>query len=722
MNDLARKSPLEMWAGIECTVNRVGEDYFDQLTRNGHDRRLEDLEMFAELGIAALRYPLLWERIAPDENGSIDWSWADERLEKLRELNIRPIAGLVHHGSGPRHTSLLDPRFPEKLADYARAVADRYPWLTDYTPVNEPLTTARFSGLYGHWYPHGKDPLTFARALLNQCKAVILAIEAIREVNPTARLIQTEDLGKIYSTPTLSYQADFENERRWLSFDLLMGKVTRDCPMGHYLRYIGISDPELDWFLDRPCPPDILGINHYLTSDRYLDENLDRYPPSTHGGNGKHRYADVEAVRVREDGIAGIRTILREAWERYRLPIAITEAHIHCTREEQTRWLYEVWRESCQAREEGIEVRAITAWALLGSFDWNSLVTRSNGHYEVGVFDLRSQPPRPTALARLIRDLSLGCPADHPLLETPGWWHRSSRLLYQDTIPKTETVIVSRPLVIVGARGTLGNAFARLCESRGIYSRSLTRNDIDITDPDAVETLFAELRPWAVVNAAGYVRVDDAERESDLCYKINTEGAETLAIACERHGAKFVTFSSDLVFDGENRTPYREIDPVAPMNVYGRSKALAEERVLLARENALVVRTSAFFGPWDEYNFVTIALRHLEAGESFTAAEDIIVSPTYVPDLVQTTLDLLVDSERGVWHLANRGAIDWAELVRIAAKDAGIRLDRLIARPGRELGWIAPRPVYSVLGSDRGDLLPGLDSALSRYHEERRRL
>ena len=112
--------PLEVWAGVECTVNRVGDEYFDQLERSGHATRLEDLDRFAELGVRALRYPVLWERTAPNGLESADWSWADERLGRLRELGIHPIVGLVHHGSGPRHTSLIDPSFPEKLAEFAQ--------------------------------------------------------------------------------------------------------------------------------------------------------------------------------------------------------------------------------------------------------------------------------------------------------------------------------------------------------------------------------------------------------------------------------------------------------------------------------------------------------------------------------------------------------------------------------------------------------------------------
>src|SRR4051794_2868661 len=139
---------IELWGGVECTINRVGDRYFNQLQRSGHWQRLDDLDRFAELGIRTLRFPILWEALAPDSVDEIDWSWTDQRLERLRALGIRPIAGLLHHGSGPRYTSLIDPEFPEKLAAFAGAVARRYPWIDLYTPVNEPLTTARFSGLY----------------------------------------------------------------------------------------------------------------------------------------------------------------------------------------------------------------------------------------------------------------------------------------------------------------------------------------------------------------------------------------------------------------------------------------------------------------------------------------------------------------------------------------------------------------------------------------------
>jgi dTDP-4-dehydrorhamnose reductase len=254
---------------------------------------------------------------------------------------------------------------------------------------------------------------------------------------------------------------------------------------------------------------------------------------------------------------------------------------------------------------------------------------------------------------------------------------------------------------------------------RGITYRLLTRQEMDITNAASVNAVLEELKPWAVVNAAGYVRVDDAEREPHICLKINTEGAAILATACAHHNAALLTFSSDLVFNGAVTNPYVESDNAAPLNVYGCSKALAEKLVLQAYPTSLVIRTSAFFGPWDEYNFVTIALRELSAGNTFVAAEDAVVSPTYVPDLVHVSLDLLIDGESGLWHLANKSAIAWADLARLAAKQAGVSISSLVALPTQKLGLIAARPTYSVLGSDRGEFMPCLDNAMSRYFDDR---
>jgi dTDP-4-dehydrorhamnose reductase len=422
---------MELWGGIECSLSRVGKRRCDQLAQSGHYSRPRDLEMIASLGIRTLRYPLLWERAAPAAAVDIDWSFADERLPRLRELGITPIVGLVHHGSGPDYAELGSARFAPGLARYAAAVAQRFPWVDHWTPVNEPLTTARFCGLYGHWHPHGRDPRTFSRLLIDECRATVLAMQAIRAVNSGARLVQTDDLGTIYGAPSLQYQVDFENQRRWLGWDLLCGRVTPGHALYRHLLGWGIDARELAWFEENPCPPAVIGIDHYVTSDRYLDPERERYPRHHWGGNGRDTYADVEAVRVREEPGTSLGEVVAAAAKRYRVPIALTEVHIGCSVDEQQRWLDDAWATCARLARSGIDVRAVTAWALLGSFDWDSLMTCERGHYEAGAFDVSDGSPRRTVLAEHLAALATGCTlaALRVRPDGEGWWRRDERII-----------------------------------------------------------------------------------------------------------------------------------------------------------------------------------------------------------------------------------------------------------------------------------------------------
>ena len=704
---------LELWAGPECTVNRVGDRFKDQLPASGFAHRIDDIDRLASLGITKMRFPIVWER-TERARGTYDWQWTDERIARLRALKVAPIAGLVHHGSGPAWTNLLDPAFPELLAEYATQVAQRYPDIEWWTPVNEPLTTARFSGLYGVWYPHQHDDASFVRAFLQEMRGTQLAMRAIRKVIPHAKLLQTEDLGFVTSSPSLAYQAAFENLRRWLTYDLLTGRVGPDHGLWDYLCGCGASEEELLSFQLDPCPPDIIGINSYLTSERHLDARVDLYAPHYVGGNGRDRYADVETVRVGGAIVGSFEARLRETAERYGLPVAVTEVHLGCSREEQLRWLHQAWRSAEKVKAEGHPIRAITCWAAFGSFDWNSLVTRDDNHYEPGLWDVRSDPPRPTALAALARQLGTGQAPTHPALDGPGWWQREERLKYAPHGRLEAVPMRGRPLLITGATGTLGQAFARLCTLRGLPHHLLKRSDMDVAEPASVEAAIERWQPWAIINTAGFVRVDEAE-DDPRQWRENVTGPQVLAQACGRHGIQLLSFSSDLVFDGGKEQPYVEGDRAQPLNAYGRAKREAERRMLAFCRDALVVRTAAFFGPWDQYNFITLALQSLYRGEPWRAAADQWISPTYVPDLVTASLDLLVDGESGLWHLANRGAVSWSQLACMAAEAARLDTGLVQAVPGASLGWIAARPRYSALGSERGIVMPTLEDGLERY-------
>lgn len=271
-----------------------------------------------------------------------------------------------------------------------------------------------------------------------------------------------------------------------------------------------------------------------------------------------------------------------------------------------------------------------------------------------------------------------------------------------------------RPLLVAGAHGTLGRAFGRICHTRGLAAVALGRADFDIANPASAAAALHKHRPWAVVNAAGYVRVDDAETDVERCFRENATGPAVLAAACAERALPLLTFSSDLVFDGEQEGPYAESATPRPLNVYGRSKLAGEQLVLAAHPAALVVRTSAFFSGWDEHNFVHFALEAARHGHPFEAAEDVRIAPTYVPDLVNAALDLLLDEARGIWHLACQDSCTWAELARVAARRAGLSDEFVVPRRMADFGLPAARPRQSVLTSEKGMLQPSIADALGR--------
>ena len=266
----------------------------------------------------------------------------------------------------------------------------------------------------------------------------------------------------------------------------------------------------------------------------------------------------------------------------------------------------------------------------------------------------------------------------------------------------------ARPILITGATGTLGQAFARVCAHRGLAYVLTTRAELDVTDELSIAAALDRYKPWALINTAGFVRTWEADERFDECLAINATGPELLGRACKAAGLPLVTFSSDLVFDGKLGRPYLEPDEPAPACAYGRSKAEAETRLMAVDSDALIIRTSAFFGPWDRHNFLFNTIEKLKRGEEVVASDRTIVSPTYVPDLVHAALDLLLDGEKGIWHLTNQGTISWHELAREAAGVA--HLDR-----GLVLLSDDPERADTSLSSGRGLLLRPLERALSDF-------
>ncbi|MBV9271110.1 MAG: family 1 glycosylhydrolase, partial [Candidatus Eremiobacteraeota bacterium] len=659
-------SGVEIWGGFEPTVCRIGDAYFDQTVRSGHETREDDLDRVACLGIKQLRYPVLWERIAPEGLKSARWQWTDERLDRMRRLGITPIVTLLHHGSGPRDTSLLDPDFPEKLACFASAVARRYPWLRYFTPINEPLTTARFSALYGWWYPHRRDETSFYRALFNQVAAIGRTMNAVREIIPDALLMATEDLGKTYATPALQYQADHDNARRFLTYDLLCGRLELNASMKSHLSERGFRVDE-KFQREMLCPPDLLGFNYYVTGERWLDDRLSRYPAQVHGGNGREAYVDVEAVRVCVESIAGAGPLLEEQWQRYGRPMAVTEAHIACTREEQLRWVRDIFQDLVDLRSRRVDVRALTIWSLAGAFDWNSALTRQDGYYESGAFDVSNGSVRETAVARYTRQLATGEGELHPALEGRGWWRLTSRLAFPPAmrtsqlraIPSFDETRGSRkPIAIFGGDDPVARALREACRERNLEFRVISADE----NTGELAAYLQRTGCWVAIDCTG----------ADTAWDMQAQHADstmfrhfaTVAHACRQSGVPLVAISSPLVFSGREKA-INESTPRNPATRRGELYLEIEELLQVVAPRALIVRTGIPFGGRVDRGWHDAVLAMMLNGRRADVSGD-HSSVVDRDDLVRTLLDFAIDGERGVLHVANAGKSSATEILQAA--------------------------------------------------------
>ncbi len=267
----------------------------------------------------------------------------------------------------------------------------------------------------------------------------------------------------------------------------------------------------------------------------------------------------------------------------------------------------------------------------------------------------------------------------------------------------------------------LGNDLLDAVIRRGGVATVLDLPEVDILQGD---TLTDRLPHGDVaINCAAFTRVDDAERERELCWNINAVGAHNVARACAARGIPLLHLSTDYVFDGQKGSPYVEADPVAPLNYYGQSKREGELRVLEAGGRALVVRTQSLYGLRGR-NFVRAILGQLEQNKvPLRVVADQVSSPTYTRHLADALLDLAARRlPTGIVHAAASGACSWWEFAKAIVDRVrpGIEVQ---ARKTVELNYPAPRPAYSVLDTTHlsnliGRHLPTWQEGLAAYLAE----
>ncbi len=300
-------------------------------------------------------------------------------------------------------------------------------------------------------------------------------------------------------------------------------------------------------------------------------------------------------------------------------------------------------------------------------------------------------------------------------------------------------------IIVTGSGGRLGAALVREYGKR-FEVAGFTRAQLDLADSDQLRRSLGETEFDVLINAAAFTNVDQAEKEPEQAFKVNAEGPRVLAELCRARKARLIHVSTDYVFDGTKKEPYREDDEARPIGVYGQSKRAGEEAVLSASNQHLVIRVSWVFGP-DRPSFVDQMIDRAREHEAIAAVGDKVSSPTYTRDIAEMLLPAVAAGSgdgsgklaaetgvtdpgySGILHIANSGQCTWQEYAQEAVDcchRAGVPLR------ARHVGaiklsdmkvWIARRPVHTVLCTDKYQSLSGVPprswrEALAEYVRE----
>ena len=391
--------------GIENSIPRIqgGRVRVDQMESCGHYRLWRtDFDLVEEMGIRFLRYgpPLHTSFLGPDK---YDWSFADETFGDLYRRDLVPIVDLCHFGVPDWIGDFQSTDFPELFAVYAKAFAQRFPWVQLYTPVNEMFICAQFSAKYGWWNEQGTTDRTFVRALNNIVRANVLAMKAILEVRSDAIFIQSESSEYFHAeNPKAIKPAEIENSRRFLSLDLNYGHRV-DSEMYEYLLDNGMTQDEYHFFMGNSLRHHcILGNDYYWTNE--------------------HRVAADGATRASGE-IFGYCEITRQYYNRYHLPVMHTETNIiegpHG--DEAVNWLWKEWANVLRVRNDGVPTVGFTWYSLTDQMDWDTALREKNHRvHPVGLYDLnREIRPVGRSYKKLIEDWRDVLPAQSLCLTVP---------------------------------------------------------------------------------------------------------------------------------------------------------------------------------------------------------------------------------------------------------------------------------------------------------------
>jgi beta-glucosidase len=360
----ATRAPGYMIAtGIECSYPTVqGGKRRDELADTRHyELWRDDFELCRDIGVRYLRYGIPYYRthLGP---GRYDWEFSDLVLPAMWDRGLIPIIDLCHFGLPDWISSFQNTDWPQHFAEYCGEFAARYPWIKFYTPVNEMLVCARYSGKLGYWNEQEHSEQAFVRAHANQCKATLRAIAEILKHRGDAVFIQSETAeAYVQLAPGAKPIADFYNELRFLSFDHLYGRA----PNGRVQQYLldhGIVKEELDWFVqygNAAAPHCIMGMDYYGTNERVVK---------------------ADGSQVGQGQMLGWHAIALDYYQRYQRPMMLTETNVDdLGHGESARWLQQTWSQAHHLRRQGVPMIGFTWFSLTDQVDWDIQIVEVRG-------------------------------------------------------------------------------------------------------------------------------------------------------------------------------------------------------------------------------------------------------------------------------------------------------------------------------------------------------
>lgn len=325
---------------------------------NHYEHWREDIALARTASLRALRWGVPWYKVEP-EKGKFNWEWVDEVIPYMvEEVGITPIIDLMHYGCPFwLEREFANPDYPSRVRDYAAAFAERYSkFIKWYTPLNEPIVNSLMCGKRGLWPPYLRGDGGYIRIMLQLARGILKTVEAIKKIDPGAIMVHVEATGLSRAArQDLEALAVEEQRRGFLCYDLITGRVTQDHPLFSWLVRNGEPPDDLARIAERPLSLDVMGMNFYpqwSTQQLYLDKK------------GRLAYRPIEENSI------GFEKLIDDYYQRYKVPIIITETSAHGTDAVRSRWLESSVAAVKHLRSRAVPVLGYTWFPLFTMIDW----------------------------------------------------------------------------------------------------------------------------------------------------------------------------------------------------------------------------------------------------------------------------------------------------------------------------------------------------------------